>query len=165
MYQLEIKAALVSHRFPPGDGWQVTVDVDAMERANGGQHPEGKRQRAEIAEARLRLLGAKIVPHPVYGRADLVAFHPTQGLFVVEVEGASSRQREQAMYSALGQVVLSMRSLEPGVTYALAVPDEHLWLRHVRKIPAIAAARLRLTVFAVGASGVREVSDFARFDA
>jgi len=43
---------------------------------------------------------------------------------VIEVEGDSSRQKEQAMYSALGQIVLSMGDSSSEVAYALAVPDE-----------------------------------------
>jgi hypothetical protein len=41
------------------------------------------------------------------------------GTVGVEVEGTSSRQLEQALYSALGQVILSMRLSSPSVTYAL----------------------------------------------
>jgi hypothetical protein len=42
MYQLEVKRWLVFHRFPIEDGWEVTVDIDAMERGDKGQQPIGK---------------------------------------------------------------------------------------------------------------------------
>ncbi|HUV04762.1 MAG TPA: hypothetical protein VMX94_06610 [Armatimonadota bacterium] len=42
MYQLEVKAKLVRHLFNSSGGWEVSVDVDAMELAKGGQHPQGK---------------------------------------------------------------------------------------------------------------------------
>ena len=77
--------------------------------------------------------GVKIVAHQLYGRADLVAVKEGVGTFVVEVEGDSSRQREQAMYSALGQVVLSMRDPSPVISYALAVLDSEQWERQLRK--------------------------------
>ena len=40
MYQLEVKRYLVEHQFPPTDGWEVTVDVDAMERARAARAPQ-----------------------------------------------------------------------------------------------------------------------------
>lgn len=58
MYQLEVKLWLITHRFNPSDGWKVTVDVDAMERARGGNHPEGKKERVKKAEKKLVELGA-----------------------------------------------------------------------------------------------------------
>ncbi len=93
MYQLEVKQWLVAHHFPPSAGWQVCVDVDAMERAKGGQHKPGKAIRANVAETALLAMGVIIGAHPVFGRVDIVAEHPQHGLFVVEVEGNSSRQK------------------------------------------------------------------------
>ena len=109
MYQLEVKRWLVHYLFPPSEGWCVRVHVDAMERAIGEQHPRDKKARVERAEAELSALGASIGLHPELGPADVVAKHPQHGTVVVEVEGQSSRQREQALYSALGQLVLLMR--------------------------------------------------------
>ena len=39
IYQLEVKRWLVHHRFPAEGGWEVNVDVDAMERGDKGQQP------------------------------------------------------------------------------------------------------------------------------
>ena len=65
------------------------------------------------------------------------------GTFVAEVEGDSSRQKEQAMYSALGQIVLSMRDSSTEVTYVLAVPDTDKWAVQIRKVPGRIAELLR----------------------
>jgi hypothetical protein len=99
----------------------------------------------------------KIVAHHLYGRADLVATKEQEGTFVVEVEGDSSRQKEQAMYSALGQVVLSMGDSSPEITYALAVPDSEQWERQLRKVPARIRELLRLQLWLVSEVGIRSV--------
>lgn len=157
MYQLEVKRWLVAHRFPPAEGWNITVDIDAMERGNGGNHPAGKREIAAECEEWLRREGAKIVAHELYGRADLVAAKARAGTFVVEVEGDSSRQREQAMYSALGQLLLSMRDTSPEITYALAVPDSEVWERQLSKVPHRVKELLGLRLLLVSCSGVRDL--------
>jgi hypothetical protein len=157
MYQLEVKRWLVLHKFPVADGWDVVMDIDAMERGEKGQHPPDKREIAAECEDWLRAQGVKIVAHPVYGRADLVAAKATEGTFVVEVEGDSSRQKEQAMYSALGQVVLSMRDSSPQITYALAAPDSERWERQMKKVPAWICELLRLRLWLVSETGVRSV--------
>jgi hypothetical protein len=158
MYQLEVKAALIASRFRQSDGWRVTVDIDAMERGKGGSHPMDKRERAEVAEQHLRDLGAQVGAHPRFGRADLVAEHPDLGTVVVEIEGDSSRQREQAMYSALGQAMLAMREFGGAVSYAIAVPDRDDWVRQLRKVPRAAAERLHLRLLAVARDAVREIT-------
>ena len=121
MYQLEVKRYLVEHLFPPTDGWEVTVDVDAMERAKGGCHPPDKQERTRRAEDWLEGEGVRIGAHSHFGRADLVASKPGAATVVVEVEGHSSRQKEQALYSALGQAVLLMKT-DGEIRYGLAVP-------------------------------------------
>lgn len=155
MYQLEVKYSLVAHRFPPQEGWKVLVDVDAMERGKGGSHPVDKASRAQAAEAALLALGATLGAHSEFGRADVVAEHPTHGLYLVEVEGSSSRQKEQAMYSALGQLVLQMQGRPH--KFMLAVPDDAQWERQLRKVPSHARTLLGLSCALVSASGVREV--------
>jgi hypothetical protein len=157
MYQLEVKANLIAAAFPPSQGWTVFVDIDAMERCNGGTHPVGKRERVVLAEESLKTLGVRIGAHPDFGRADIVAMHLNHGTVVVEVEGTSSRQGEQAMYSALGQTVLMMRQGDAPLTYALAVPDESGWERHLRKIPQHIAKLLNLRLYLVAEGSVREL--------
>jgi hypothetical protein len=157
MYQLEVKANLVAAAFPPSKGWTVCVDIDAMERCNGGIHPVGKLERVVAAENRLRTLGARIGAHRELGRVDVVAIHPEHGTVVVEVEGSSSRQREQAMYSSFAQIALMMHEDDTAVSYALAVPDEPTWERHLRKIPHRVALLLRLHLYLVSEFGVREL--------
>lgn len=151
MFQIEVKRWLVKHRFSPSDGWTVTVDIDSMERANGGTHTEGKAERAQEAEASLIDLGVKIGKHPIFGRADVVAEHQEHGLWLVEVEGQSSKQKEQAMYSALGQLVLQMKG-EP-FHAAIAVPNEPAWERQLIKVPQHARQLFGLTCILVSSGG------------
>jgi hypothetical protein len=157
MYQLEVKRWLVCHRFPVDDGWEVTVDVDAMERGDKGQQPVGKQAIAAECELWLRSKGVKIVGHPVFGRVDLVARKEGSGTVLVEVEGDTSRQKEQAMYSALGQIVLSMGDPSPEITYALAVHDDAKWEVHLRKVPDGIRRLLRLQLWLVSDTGVRSI--------
>lgn len=96
--------------------------------------------------------------HPRFGRADVVAEHPAEGTVVVEVEGESSRQKEQALYSALGQAVLLMKDFDEQVRYAVAVPNSPEWERQVEKVPAAVAARLKLRLYLVSESGVKEAN-------
>lgn len=155
MYQLQVKRWLVFHKFPVADGWDVTIDIDSMERGEKGQHPPDKRQIAAECETWLRTQSVKIVAHPLYGRADLVAAKEGVGTLVVEIEGDSSRQKEQAMYSALGQVVLSMGDPSTQITYALAVPDSEQWERQLKKVPNRIRELLRLQLWLVSETGVR----------
>lgn len=155
MYQLEVKRWLVFHRFPPEEGWDVTVDVDAMERGLCGQQPPGKRDVAVACEDWLRTNGVKIGRHRLYGRADLVAGKQGEPTFIVEVEGESARQREQALYSALGQIVLAMRELSADVAYALAVPDSAEWEVQLKKVPPTVRNALHLELWLVSQNGVR----------
>jgi hypothetical protein len=156
MYQLEVKRWLVAYRFPAMDGWKVTVDIDSMERGVAGQHPPDKRAIASDCETWLRQQGVDIVAHPLYGRADLVASKEGQ-TFVIEVEGDSSRQREQAMYSALGQIVLSMSEPSPQINYGLAVPDNPQWEAQLKKIPLRIRDILKLNLYLVSKTSVRQI--------
>jgi hypothetical protein len=159
MYQLEVKRWLVAYFFPVAEGWDVTVDIDSMERGKAGQHPPEKEAIAAECEMWLRDQGVKIVAHPRYGRADLVAAKEGRGTFVIEVEGDSSRQKEQAMYSALGQIVLSMGGPSPTIRYGLAVPDTAQWETQLNKIPDRVRDLLKLDLLLVSKSGVRQVSN------
>ena len=156
MYQLEVKRYLVEHQFPPTDGWEVTVELDAMERARGGQHSADKPERAHRAEDWLVTEGVRIGAHLDFGRADLVATKPGSATVVVEVEGESKRQKEQALYSALGQVVLQMKA-DCDIRYGVAVPDTHAWERQMAKVPGYICDRLSLTLWLVSETGVREL--------
>jgi hypothetical protein len=77
---------------------------------------------------------------------------------VIKMEGDSSRQKEQAMYSALGQIVLSMGDTSPAIIYGLAVPDRAQWEHQLSKIPRRVREMLRLELFLVSSDGVRRVS-------
>jgi hypothetical protein len=157
VYQLEVKKWLVAYRFPIAEGWDLTVDIDAMERGEKGQHSSEKKAIARECETWLREQGVKIVAHPLYGRADLVA-QKESGTFVIEVEGDSARQKEQAMYSALGQLVLSMHDLSPNITFGLAVPDTAKWGAQLMKIPLGVRNLLKLDLYLVSKEGVRSLS-------
>jgi hypothetical protein len=158
VYQIEVKRYLVEHRFSQNDGWHVTVDLDAMELGIGNQHPEGKRQIAERCKEQLRRQGVVLGTHPAYNRADVVAEHHDWGTIVFEVEGEASRQREQAMYSALGQTLLSMTRFENGIRYGVSVPDCTEWERQLKKIPNPVLERLDLCLLLVSADGVRPLN-------
>lgn len=157
MYQLEVKHLAVEHLFPTFDGWKVIVDVDAMERAKGPQQKPDKKVKVTAAEAALMELGVRIGAHPIYGRVDIAAEHPAKGKFLIEVEGKSSKQKEQAMYSALGQTILMMTSSNPKIFYGLAVPDEPEWERQLIKIPNRIKSLLNLKCYLISVSGARAI--------
>ena len=156
MYQLEVKRYLVEHQFPPNRGWDVTIDIDAMELAKGGSHPLGKQERARLARDWLRKAEVKIGSHPKFGRADLVASKPGAATVIIEVEGESSRQKEQAVYSAFGQIVILMRP-DIKVRYGIAVPDTCSWERQMVKVPTHVRDLLSLTLYLVDETSVREL--------
>ncbi len=157
MYQLEVKRWLVEYQFPAIEGWKITVDIDSMERGIAGQHPPDKRAIADECEKWLQQQGVEIVAHPLHGRADLVA--EKEGCtFVIEVEGDASRQREQAMYSALGQIILSMKDSSPQIKYGIAVPDSSQWENQLKKIPRHVREILKLNLFLVSKTGVRQLA-------
>lgn len=154
LYQLEVKLALVRLSFPPAGGWKVHVAVDPMELGKGPQHKPDKAERAAIALSGLRDLGAQIDPHPLFGPVDVVADHQEHGLRLIEVEGQSSRQQEQALYSALGQIVLSMKFEAKHVRFGLAVPSTPQWIRQARKIPTNITKLLTLDLYLVDGNSV-----------
>jgi hypothetical protein len=159
MYQLEVKKWLLFHKFPVQAGWEVTIDIDSMERGRHGQQKPDKQAVAAECEAWLRSNGVGILPHPVYRGADLVAFKEAEGTFIVEVEGDSSRQREQAMYSALGQIVLAMRNASSKITYGPAVPDDEKWAVQLEKVPSRIRELLRLELWLVSEIGIRRIQN------
>jgi hypothetical protein len=157
MYQLEVKYQLVRNLFLPSNGWNVTVDIDAMERAKGPQHKPDKKAKVIKAETELISLGVTIGTHKKYGRVDVSAIHPNKGSYLIEVEGHSSKQKEQAMYSAIGQTILMMDTSNNDITYGLAVPDLPEWEKQIEKIPRRVKNLLNLKCFMVSPEGVREL--------
>ncbi len=157
MYQLEVKYNLICHQFPPSEGWEITVDIDAMERAKGSQHKPDKKEKVKKAESLLVQLGVTIGSHKLHGRVDVSASHPNKGNYLIEVEGESSKQKEQAMYSAIGQSILMMDSPNNENIYAIAVPDTAEWERQIAKIPNRVKTLLNLKCFMVSHGGVREI--------
>ena len=135
----------------------MTVDIDAMERAKGPQHKPDKKKKVAKAESLLIQLGAIIGSHKLHGRVDVSASHPSKGNYFIEVEGQSSKQKEQAMYSAIGQTILMMDTHNSKDTYALAVPDTPEWERQMLKIPDRVKTLLCLKCFMVSQDGVREI--------
>lgn len=157
MYQIEVKALLVKHRFRPSAGWRVTMDLDAMELGIGGIHPPGKLERAADLKKALHTEGVTLGAHPDYKRADLVAVHSAEGTWVLEVEGDSGRPPLQAMYSSIAQVMLAMTRFGSDIAYGIAVPDSPEWERQLRKVPAPAQQRLGLRLLLVSSESVREL--------
>jgi hypothetical protein len=154
MYQIEVKRFLIEYVFPTRDGWNVTIDVDAMEMGLGNQNPPEKRDAAAVCDAWLRGNGVTIGAHAIYGRIDLAAERGGQN-FLVEVEGDSSRQREQAFYSALGQTIILMTGVPNHTTYGVAVPDSPDWEYQIDKLPAYVRGLLRMNLYLVSPNGVR----------
>ena len=149
MHQIEVKKALVAQLFPASRGWSVTVDLDAMELGKGPHGTVAKRAVGLACRDWFVAHGVALQPHPRFGRTDIVAEHPRAGIYVLEVEGESRRQPEQALYSAIGQVLLSMSNLSPRLRYGIAVPDTPVWQRQVAKLPRAARKRLGLHVYLV----------------
>jgi len=157
MYQLEVKRYLIESMFNPSNGWEVMVDIDAMERAKGPQQPADKEKKVLEAEEKLKDMGVNFGSHPKYGRVDIVARHPDKGTFIIEVEGESSKQKEQAMYSALGQTIILMKENDERITYGLAVPEQLDWERQLKKVPIRIKKLLFLKCFLVSKENVREI--------
>lgn len=153
LYQIEVKLFLVQRVFSPKAGWRVTVDVDGSEMGKGKQQPRGKVGRARRALSELKALGVTIGPDDRFGRVDVVADHDEHGLHLVEVEGHSRRQKEQALYSCLGQLLLIMRGWSPQMSYGLAVPDTREWWKQIHKIPPAVTKSLNLYLYSVNEGG------------
>jgi len=158
IYQVEVKLSLVRLAFPPASGWEVNVHLDGMELARGGNHPSGKVERAAAAEQALRDLGARLGIDDRYGRSDIVATHPKEGLHLIEVEGDSSRQPEQAMYSCLGQLLLTMQVWGGHVHYGIAVPGAAKWRLQLAKIPTEVRKRLSIDLYFVDDGGLLKIT-------
>ena len=163
MYQIEVKRFLVEHTFPTANGWNVTIDVDAMEMGLGNQNPQEKRDAAAVCDAWLRANNVTIGAHAVHGRIDLAAERRGQH-FLIEVEGDSSRQKEQAFYSAIGQTLLLMTAEPNHTTYGVAVPDSPQWQYQIDKLPAYVRGLLRMNLYLVRPDGVRTITFAPQID-
>ena len=152
MHQIQVKRYLVEKMFSPREGWDVVVDVDAMELGEGNQNTQEKRDTAAAEMKWLSDNGATVHKHKLGKRTDIRATHPEFGTYVIECEGDTSKQREQAMYSALGQVLLQMT--DPKVKYAIALPNTKPWSDQIGKIPLRIRQLLPLLIFMVGQNGV-----------
>ncbi len=156
MYQAEVKRYIIEHLFPPAGGWKVVVDLDGMEKGKGGKHSAEKQVRAAACVAWFREHGVKVMKDLEFGRRDIVARHHQHGTVLVEAEGKSSRQPEQALYSALGQAVLQMVGTA-GLTFAIAAPDNEVWEEQLLKVPKTVRDLLKLRLYLASHRGVREV--------
>ncbi len=157
MYQIEVKRYLVEHIFPTEDGWHVTIDVDAMEMGLGNQNSQQKRDIATQCDAWLRANGVTIGAHELHGRIDLAAERNGRH-YLIEVEGDSSRQKEQAFYSAIGQTLLLMNAEPKNTIYGVAVPDSPQWQRQIDKLPGYVRELLRMNLYMVGPDSVRTIA-------
>lgn len=135
----------------------MTVNLDAMELGKGRQNPPEKSDIADRCHQWLEAEGVEIGTHPRYNRADLVAHRDDLGTYIIEVEGDSSRQREQAIYSALGQTILQMDQASDRLRYGLAVPDSPKWEEQLLKIPLHVREILGLQLYLVAETGVRSL--------
>ena len=132
------------------------MHVDPMETGRGGKQSRGKIKRAEAAMDELEKLGVKLGTHKLFGPIDVVAEADRETCFV-EVEGESTRQKEQALYSAIGQLMLSMKLWSDDVKYGIAVPDTREWWNQLRKIPLELTTRLRLWRYSVGVNSCTSI--------
>lgn len=135
MCQLEVKRTIVQNRCLPCNGWSVNVGVDAMERTKGGWHTGRQKEAAALVVGWLVSNGVKIGAHPRYDRAVLVALKPDSRTLVVKVEDQSSRRKEQAVISTLGQTLVSMKE-DAECMFIVAAPDTSDWEKQLRKVPA-----------------------------
>ena len=130
MYQPEVKYQFIRDKFW-GKAWEVLVDIDASERGDAGGNKDSRRLRKakwKKTKRRLEEIGIKFTNDhrqksdlreeliakglEIPARPDIVAFRKRRGkkpdLWIIEVEGQSSRQPEQKVYSAIGQILLAL---------------------------------------------------------
>lgn len=157
MYQLVVKYHIVKFFLESDNGWEFYMHIDPMERAQGTQHKPDKKDLVLAAEKKLKELGVRFTNKPKFEKVDIYAEHPKFGKFLIEVEGKSSKQKEQALYSALGQLVLKMNGNTDINHYCLAFPDTKEWEITALKIPKYIKEFLKLKIFLVSESKLREI--------
>lgn len=86
MHQIEVKRHIIEMLFPTSDGWDVTVDLDAMEMGKGKQNSDVKREIAQTHRKWFENNGVHIGADERFGRADIVARHSEKGCFIIECE-------------------------------------------------------------------------------
>lgn len=158
MYEAELKAILIAASFPPKAGWKVNVHLDPMERCRGGSHPPGKKAVVDEAIERLNDLGVQLGVDRAFG-VDINARHPRYGHYLIEAKGESSLQKELALYSALGQLLMKIGEPPWAFKAALAFPDTDSWIGQVNKIPSWLVNQLKLDVYLVGAGTVPKINN------
>lgn len=152
LYQIEVKRLLAEHLI--GQGYEVCLHVDPMEICRGGVHPPGKEEKAKECIAWFERNGVRCEKDRDYGKADLVARHRRRGTLVVEVEGTASKPKSQALYSALGQLLLRKHGGYPEATYGLAVPNDLGWKKQLGRIPLALCTKERLSLYLVDSKSV-----------
>ena len=154
MYQVEIKYQIISKLFNPKNGWTVHTDLDAMELGKGTQNNAEKRIVGEKYSSLLKSIGVLLKAHPEFGRADIVA-QRNDKTFIIEVEGLSNRQPDQALYSLLGQLLLKMKTNTEFYEYGIAVPYNSVLENQLSKIPLFVKNHLRLKYYIVGKDDIK----------
>ena len=148
MYEAEVKSLLVKNCFNPSENWEVNIHLDPMELCRGGTHPQGKREACSRALEHLKDLGVNIGVDRMY-KVDVSAKHPDQGLFLIEVKGESSEQKEVGLYSALGQLITKAGEPPWNATLGLAFPNTIEWERQIKKLPIWLIEHISLRIYLV----------------
>ncbi len=145
----------MARRLRPADGWAVVVNFDVQERGKGNRPSLEKQATYAAVQDALLSDGATIGRDRDYATADLVARHARKReLWIVEVEGHSTGQPGDKVYSAVGQLLTRMRA-GSGAKYGLAV---HAELRTTAlKIPTQVRKLLDITIFVVAADRIEEI--------
>lgn len=128
MFQPRAKLEFIRRYLPPGEGWEVFVDIDASEEGRTGgvrtssearvrqqaMERDAKEVRKGLAQLSVRVGGSRKKWFREFGFArirgdhDIVAFHSGRRVYAVaEVEGESAGQPEQKLYKAVGQIVMA----------------------------------------------------------
>lgn len=152
IYQVEVKRHLAAYL--KAKGYEVGVHLDPMEICRGGNHPPGKLEKAEECLEWFGNHGVVCAVDRDYGKADLVARHETMSTLVVEVEGKGSKPKSQALYSALGQLLLRKYGEYPRASFALAVPDDRQWINQLARMPASLCEEQCLALYLVSSDRV-----------
>lgn len=148
-YQIEIKKYLVNHKRKHKLWKDIIVDIDAEEVGK-----DDSLKKSQSDECVLHLNAFKGVNEY---RTDIKATDIlTKKNYYIEVEGFSSKQQEQAFYSALSQIILRMKNKSDNI-YGIAVPNTESWIKQVSKISKYIRSILNIHLFLVDKKDVIEV--------